>query len=251
VTGAEPSKVSDRIYRRDPATARWAVLALVILALGIAAYIRTVSDAFGDLWGYDFEHYLDAARRWIETGTPYLPSEVAGPFDYSPLTFLHPPVSLWLFTPFLVLPAVLWWAIPLGIVGSSVWSWRPAPWSWPLLAAAVAYPRFQAMVIVGNTDLWVWAALALGLRYGWPALAIVIKPSLAFLALVGARHRSFWLGIPVLVVACLPFGSLWLEWIAVVQNSPGDIAYSALSLPWLLAPVVAWVARRRFVGHRL
>jgi hypothetical protein len=221
------------------------VLTCVILVLGVLAYVRIVAGPFGDLWGYDFGHYLDAASRWLGTGTPYLPDDVAGSFDYSPLTFLHPPVALLLFTPFLILPAALWWIIPLGCVAWSVWSWRPAPWSWPLLAAAVAYPRFHAMVIVGNTDLWVWAAIALGLRFGWPALAVVIKPSLALLALAGVRHRSFWLAIPIVGLACIPFGSLWLEWIAVVQNSPGDIGYSIPSLPWLVSPVIAWIARRR------
>ena len=57
-------------------------------------------------------------------GTPYLPNEVAAPFQFGYETFLHPPVSL-LFLPFLYLPIALWWAIPIGAVVWSVWSWRP------------------------------------------------------------------------------------------------------------------------------
>jgi hypothetical protein len=82
--------VNPRTQRVAPATARWAILALVILALGVVAYFRTVADAFGNQWGYDFLNYVDATRRWMDTGTPYLPSEVAAPFDYGPLTRPRP-----------------------------------------------------------------------------------------------------------------------------------------------------------------
>jgi hypothetical protein len=218
-------------------------LSVGILAVGVVLFYAAAMGRFGQYWGVDITHYVDATRRWVETGSPYLASEVAHRFDFQPLTFLHPPVALWLFLPFTLLPAIAWWAIPLGVVAWSAWSWRPAPWAWPLLALAVSSPRFHGVLIVGNSDLWVWAAVALGLRHGWPALLVAVKPSLAFLALAGIGHRAWWYGIPVAVLVCVPFGALWVDWIRVVLNSPGDLTYSLANLPWLLAPVAAYTAR--------
>ena len=73
---------------------------------------------------------------------------------------------------------MLWWAIPLGIVAWSIVAWRPAVWTWPVIAALLSLSRFMIPLIVGNTDLWVWAAIALGLRWGWPSLLVAVKPSL-------------------------------------------------------------------------
>ena len=213
-------------------------LSAVIGGFGLALFWTTLSGGGLGIGG-DLAEYMAATQRWIATGTPYLASEVAGPFDYGPLTFLHPPIALALFAPFLVLPTILWWAIPLTVVAWCVWSWRPALWTWPIIALALAYPRFHGALIVGNTDLWVWAGVAAGLRFGWPALVIVAKPSLVPLLVAGARHRAFWLGAGVVALACLPFGSLWLDWLAVVRHSPGDLSYSLPNLPWLLMPVLA------------
>ena len=82
---------------------------------------------------------------------------------------------------------------PIGAVVWSVWS-RPTRWIYPLIALLMIWPRSTGGLIVGNTDMWVCAFVALGLRYGWPALPIAIKPSFAPLMLVGIRHRSWWWG---------------------------------------------------------
>lgn len=198
-------------------------------------------------WGYfgwDATHYFDAARRFVDTGTPYLPSEVAGPFEYQDLTFLHPPVSLYLFVPFAYLPRILWWAIPIAGTAALIVSMRPARWSWPLVIGLLVWWQAPLAVSFGNSDMWVLFFVAAGLRFGWPALAIVVKPSLGLFALVGARRRSWWLGLPVVALACLPFGSLWLDWFHVIQNSPGSLWYSLPSMVSMLAPVVAWTARQ-------
>lgn len=218
-------------------------LSALILAAGVVLFVTAATGEFGRFWGVDIAHYLDATRRWLATGTPYVPSEVAGPFTFVPETFLHPPIALVLFLPFLVLPLPLWWAIPLGVVA---WSVRQAPpWAWPLLAFAVSHPRFHGALIVGNTDLWVAAGLVAGIRHGWPALVIAAKPSLAFLALVGIRRRSWWIGTVAVALACLPFGALWLDWVAVVRHAPGDWTYSLPSLPWLLAMGMAGLGAAR------
>ena len=219
-------------------------LTIALSAAFVIELRAALSDVGMRIIGLDIGHYLDATRRWIETGTPYLANEVAAPFDFAPLTFLHPPVALYLFLPFLVLPLALWWVVPIGVVAWTIVSWRPAAWSWPVIAGALVFSRFHVPLIVGNTDLWIWAAVAGGLRFGWPAALVAIKPSLLPLAVVGARRRSLWIAGLVVAIACLPFGALWLEWLAVVRHSPAPLTYSVVNLPWLLVPLVAWVARR-------
>ncbi len=220
-------------------------LTILIAIAGIALF---VSAAFGDvgihIWGLDVTHYLLGTQRWIDTGSPYWPAEVAAPFQYSLQTFLYPPIALLLFAPFLVLPLVLWWA-PLPLVAWCLVSWRPARWTWPVIAAALAYPRLHLVIIVGNSDLWIWAAVALGLRLGWPAVLVVIKPTLLPLLAAGARHRSLYVALAVVALLCLPFGSLWIEWFHVAVNAPAGLFYSIGSLPFLLMPVLAFAARRR------
>ena len=224
-------------------------LTLVFAGIGITILTVGVTSVAGShIAGLDIRHYLGGTQRWLETGTPYFQNEVAGPFQIDPLTYLHPPVAVYLFAPFLVLPLALWWAIPLGIVGWSVATWRPADWTWPVMAALLALSRFYIPLLVGNTDLWVWAAIAAGLRFAWPALLVVVKPSLFPFMFIGIRHRSWWIGALIVLLICLPFGSLWVDWISVVRNAPKDITYSLANVPWLLVPVIAWAGRTRPTG---
>jgi hypothetical protein len=207
--------------------------------------------------GWDFSHYVDAARRWLESGSPYLASEISGQFQFSDLTFLHPPIALYLFAPFVILPAVLFWAIPIVGTAIVISLWRPAPWTWPLMAFLLNWPRFVGAVVVGNSDLWVVFFIALGLRFGWPVLLLAIKPSIAPFALVEIaalirvdavpvrRWREIVLAAVLLVVAAVPFGILWFAWLSVIRNSPADPLYSLGAIPWLIVPALAWFGRRR------
>ena len=220
-------------------------LTFLLAVFGFVALGIAVAAADRQLVGLDIGHYLDATRRWLETGTPYLSSEVAGPYQISPRTFLHPPISVYLFAPFLVLPLILWWVIPIGIVAWCITSWRPADWTWPVMAALLVLSRFYIPLIVGNTDLWVWAAIAASLRFGWPAVLVVVKPSLFPFMFIGIRHRSWWLAALVVILLCLPFGTLWVDWISVIRHAPKDLGYSLPNVQWLLVPVIAWAARTR------
>ena len=48
----------------------------------------------------------------------------------------------------------------------------------------------------------------------------------------------------VFVVACLPFGGLWADWLASLANSRGGgLLYSSLEIPMLLLPLAAWLGR--------
>ncbi|HEY7131891.1 MAG TPA: hypothetical protein VH440_06545 [Candidatus Limnocylindrales bacterium] len=229
----------DRWYR--PLALGLALLTLAVGAALLAAFWPANAIHVGD----DLDHYLDGVRRWWLTGSPYLPQEVAGPFDYEVETFLHPPVAIPFLALWLVLPAVLWWAIPLGFTAILVIAWRPAPWTWPLIAFGLAQPQLHQALLWGNSNLWVMAGLGLGLAYGWPAALILLKPSLGILALVGAPRHAWWLVAGVVVLASIPFGTLWGAWVRVVLNSPAEADYGLRNLPWVAIPLIAWAGRTR------
>src|SRR5215217_7938528 len=143
----------DRVIDGAPARLAVALARVTGVAFGAAAvwyWVRLWSEGMPGFAGRDIRQYLEATRRWLETGTPYLAHEVAAPFTYSEATFLHPPISLVLFGPFLVLPLVLWWAIPFAIVVAFVVWCRPAAWAWPLVGFALLWHHTGVAVVVGN-----------------------------------------------------------------------------------------------------
>ncbi len=168
---------------------------------------------------------------------------------------LYPPVALWLFVPFAAVTgaaatigAIAWWTIPLGMTTAAVWRLRPRPAVWPLIALCLANPTTLLKIWTGNPVIWSMAAMALAVagsaRFAAPF--VLLKPSLAPFALFGVGHRSWWIGLAVLGGLCLPLGSLWADWVASVLNSRGGgVLYSALEIPMLLLPLVAWVGRTR------
>ena len=219
-------------------------IAVGLLGAALIVFLWALLGPFGRAnLDWDRAHYLAATARWLDTGSPYVSQEVAAPFDYQPDTFLHPPVALLLFLPFRWLPAIVWYALPITIVTVVSSQWRPARWTWPILAACLAWPRTSGMLIVGNTDLWVAAFVALGLRWGWGWALIVLKPSFAPLALLGVRRRGFWIALAVLGVVSIPFGRLWVDWFSVILHAPGGVLYSILGLPLVLLPAVAYAGR--------
>ena len=47
------------------------------------------------------------------------------------------------------------------------------------------------LVLSGNPVLWLAAAASLGIRAGWPSVGVLLKPSLAPLALIGVQRISW------------------------------------------------------------
>lgn len=234
------------IAGRYRASRRVGPLAVGLLGAAVIVFGWALLGPYGQAnLDWDRTHYLAATARWLDTGTPYLAQEVAAPFDYQPDTFLHPPIALLLFLPFRWLPAIVWYAVPIAIVVVMVSRWRPARWTWPILAACIVWPRTSGMLIVGNTDLWVAAFVALGLQTGWGWALIALKPSFAPVALLGVRRRVFWVAVAVASAVSIPFGRLWLDWIKVILHAPGGVLYSILGLPLVLLPAVAYAGRTR------
>ena len=222
-------------------------LSVAVFAIPIV-FVLAIPDPLEQPIGVDFVLYRDVAARWLAGGPYFEPYQVAGPYEIRAGDVLYPPVGLILFAPFAVLPAAVawlcWWAIPVGVTAWAVWRLRPRVEVWPLLALCVAWPTTLLKTWTGNPVIWCVAAMALGTLLYWPSVLVLLKPSLAPFALFGANRRSWWVALVGFALLCLPFGPLWADWVASVVNSRGGgVLYSALEIPMLLIPLVAWLGR--------
>jgi hypothetical protein len=232
------------VDRLRPVWVGLTIVFLVLAAVETVALVRVIGDQ--DAIGVDLEYYRFVAQRWLDTGVYYTERQLAGDYEVQTLVDnLYPPHALYLFLPFLVLPAALWWVLPLGFLGYVIWWCRPAAWAWPILAAIVLFPKTPNQIIFGNTDMWIAAFIAGGVRWGWPAVLVSIKPSLAFFGVIGIGARSWWIAAAVLAVVSLPFLALWLDYPTVMMNSSAKFWYSFGNLPFFVMPIVAWIGSRR------
>lgn len=197
--------------------------------------------------GGDFGIYMEAARRWLAGGSFYAPYQLAGPYEMIQPAVLYPPI-LPLLVPFTVLPAALWWIIPIGITVVCIAKHRPAAWSWPLMLAGLAWWQSSAVLINGTPTLWVLAAVALATHWGWPGALVLVKPSVAPLALLGIRSRGWWIAAGAMATVSLLLFPLWLDWLTAIHNGTGsraNVLYSLVDAPTLAVPIWAWLGRRR------
>lgn len=223
---------------------------VILIPAAIVAWLTfSQAETLGRL-GADLTLYLGAAQRWISSGGFYPGHQLAGPYLLADGDILYPPPILLLIVPFLVLPAVLFWLIPIAAVGAVVAWHRPRAWTWPLMALALAWPITSLKLVHGNPVMWIVAAAALGTVLAWPSVLVLLKPSLAPFALIGARQRSWWIALGVLAVLSIPFAGLWADYARVALNarSPNGLLYSLDEVPLMLIPVIAWLGRGRRAG---
>ena len=221
-----------------------AVMMLVALAVETVV-LYDIVDA-QDSIGSDLRFFQGVAQRWLDTGVYYTDRQLSGPYVVgSNIDNIYPPIALYLFVPFLVVPAILWWLIPIVLIGYLVWWCRPATWALPILALLVLYPKTPAVFLYGNSDIWATAFAAAGVRWGWPAVLALFKPSVGFLALVGIGNRSWWIGALVLGLASLPLLDLWMDYPTVIGNSDANIGRSPSDLPLFSVPILAWLTSTR------
>jgi hypothetical protein len=245
---------ADAILRPVTRTARawdlrpiWIGIAVMICIAAVVETItlyRIIDDQHAV--GIDLTYYQDVARRWLDTGVYYTARQLAGPYQVQTLVDnLYPPHALYLFLPFLVLPSILWWVLSLGFIGYVVWWCRPAARVLPILALLVLFPKTPNQIDYGNSDMWIAAFIAGGVRWGWPAVLVSIKPSLSVFGALGIRSRRWWIAAGVLALASLPLLELWLQYPTVMRNSSAGWYYSFGNLPFFVLPIVAWLGSSR------
>jgi hypothetical protein len=220
---------------------------LAITLLGLAAYQLVTLAA--TLWGQGLvgsdvlQGYLPGAQRFLDTGSPFTADQLAGPWVLGYHSFIHPPAALPLFLAFLVLPLPLWWIIPIGVTTYAVSRLQPAPWAWPVMAACLVWPRSTGALLFGNSDIWAMAFVAAGAVWGWPIVALAVKPTFVPLALLAVRERRVWIAGTIAAPVMLPFAALWIDWLTVIRNGGLSWSYSLVNLPLIVMPAVAWGAR--------
>ena len=249
VTAGGQAPVRHTVPRRT-----WVALtAFMAAALLVEAMIvvQMVAEPGGWRFGMDFAYYQALGQRWLADGTFYQPHQLAGPhvaglLDQAPLADnLYPPLALALFIPSTFVPPPFWWLVPLALCSFALWSFRPAPWAWPLILTCLMWPKSLGSIAFGNTDMWIAAFMAAGLRWGWPALLIPIKPSMAPFAIAGANKRSWWLGLCGLTLLVLATWPLWMDYARAIANATIPLTYSLPGIPLIVLPLVAWFARER------
>jgi hypothetical protein len=211
-------------------------LVLAASAVGILTARAVVVGWHGPV-GQDLDLYLGFTRSWLAGNGWYLPQQLAGPYVVEAINGnMYPPVLLYLTVPFaLGLPVVLWWMIPVGIVAFTFWRVRPAPWAWCVVAFAFVYARTWTLIISGNPSMWALAFAVAGTAWGWPAVGTALKLTLAPLALIGIRRRSWWVALAAAVTTALPFGPLWLDYITALGNATSERGFGYLMGEWPIA----------------
>ncbi len=224
------------------------LLAAVVAGVLVAEVIVTfgLMRASGDLW-IDYAFYRQVGATWLADGTYYLPHQLTGaPYGIVPMQdVLYPPTALFLFVPLTVIPPPVWWIVPVAVLAFTIWRWRPAPWAWLAMALLLLWPRAEAAFLYGNSDMWMAAGVAAGLRWGWPALLLVVKPIFLPLAALGANRLSWWVAAAVVVVVSLAMLPLWTQYVTAMRSLRIGLDYSLGSLPLLLVPIMGWLGRDR------
>ncbi len=192
--------------------------------------------------------YFRAARRWLDGGSFYSDYQLAGPYVIEKFEILYPPTIIPLLLVFSFLPDPVWWIAPTAILAGVVLYWRPSLLGWTLILACLSVPITLAIYFWGNPSIWMAAFLALGTRWGWPSVFVLLKPQLFPFALVGIRRRSWWVALAVFALVSVAFLPMWFDWVTVLLNARGPNAsplYGLSSVPLMMIPLIArWSTRR-------
>jgi hypothetical protein len=239
--------VPARRVQLTPARLVWG--ALILFELGFIAFVFVASIP-NEKFAIDYTWHMQAAQRLLDTGSPYQPFQLAGPYTIWQVPILYPPVAFLLFVPFLWLPPVLWWALPVGLLVFCVTRHRPPLWAWAATLACFCWLPSLGVYVFGNPGMWIVAFVAAGTVWAWPFVLVLLKPTFAPIALLGANRRSWWIALAVLVAVSIPFGHLWADWIVAIRNATDvTIAYNFPTIPLMVAPLIPWLGDPRHPVH--
>jgi hypothetical protein len=198
--------------------------------------------------GWDAELYSSIGAHFLDTGRAYFPSQSQG-YEGLGVVNIYPPTALYLFVPASLAPRVLWWLVPLAIIGWSLYRLRPGWWAWPVMALACTFPltgpSIPVALVYGNTLMWTMAAMFSAAAFhpgtAWVAM---IKPTEFLLALpLGLRS---WRGLVVALVLAVVLLPLWFDWLIAMRNMQGFTPLRGIwAWPALSIPLVAWLSRTR------
>ncbi|HEY6569357.1 MAG TPA: hypothetical protein VIZ22_03660 [Candidatus Limnocylindrales bacterium] len=219
-------------------------LALALTVLQVAGLLVN-PEALARLVALDFTMYLDHTERALAGGSFYLDRQLHGHYPILTGDSYYPPTTMLLFAPFLVLPALLWWILPLGIIAAVVVYWRPSLWGLVAIAGCVWWWRSVQIVVLGNPSMWVAAAVAAGTVIRWPLALVILKPTLLPVAALGSDRRSFWLALGIIAMVSVPFGRQWVDYAHAALDSSVQWSYSLNDVPIVLIGVIAWLASTR------
>ena len=260
---AETGRRVERTFRFTSRSGRRLPQLATAVLLGIATASLIVTLRAADAWNswfVDARVWIALGHRWLETGSLYAPYQLTGPYpvlvtaDISQTPGLYPPAAGPVFGLLSVLPTplmALWWLVPIGILALLLTRWRPASWTWPLMAACLAWPGTFWQFVVGGTAMWTAALVAVAFVRPAVAALVLLKPTFAPFGLIGIRNGAWW--VVAVALAVLNFAGAWRDYPVAIINGgdPGWLAHSLGQFPLVLIPVFAWIGRRRIVGPTL
>ncbi len=239
-------RARQRLVGRSPIADGIALAAILAVAL---SYFYGFWFAAPGYVGHDLTLYQHEVNAWM-AGAPMYPSfEVRGPFQIVDGVILYPPMTIALFVLTLPLPLPLWWLVPIATVATVIYRLHPQR-RWLLaIAVCLVYPVSVGLVVSGNPDLWLAAALAIAVYWHPAAALILLKPSVFPFALIGWRRREWWAIAGALAVGSLFLFPQTLDWLSVVRNGQGGLrsglVYSYQDVPLLIVPLLAWAGSAR------
>jgi hypothetical protein len=116
-----------------------------------------------------------------------------------------------------------------------VWWWRPGFWGLVAIGLCLWVPETFGAYLFANPSIWFAAFVAVATR--WPAFGplVLLKPTLAPFALVGIRHRAWWVTAALVAGSALISLPMWSDWLTVMRNVNASPANWTYSLPVVIA----------------
>ncbi|HUG49309.1 MAG TPA: glycosyltransferase 87 family protein [Candidatus Limnocylindria bacterium] len=227
-----------------PRLGRWGgPLAVGLLVAGVLVTGAATLVAYGGVaWAYDFSAYLDAAARLTETGSPYQPETLSGPFRPGPRgLYLYSPVLAVALLPVAGLDAeivALAWLLLRVLALVAACALMPVGRNVRLVTLGVALLSLPVIddLRLGNVSLLVTLLAVVAWRWlDRPAgsvavtLGVALRPTLGIVLawwLLRGRARPFLWTVAsglLLVLVTLPFVGVagYLDYLAVLRNLSG------------------------------